>query len=204
MAAHDLLTGLLLAAACDQGSLHDVQRWLTDVGSREPAQILRTFGFHAAARSLHGRQAGAPETRDGVYETARTAAACLQDPEIMAWVTPPAHPMPRLDVAVFPGSRHTLYLLSKDGAGAAAPLVAALTDQVLRAAVRAPKPAADAWTRCCWPSWTRRRTSQDQRPAAASPHFGSRGSCPDDPAVPPQGAGVWGEQAWPPCGRRPP
>jgi len=34
-------------------------------------------------------------------------------------------------------SRQTLYLLSKDGAGAAAPLVAALTDRVVREATRA-------------------------------------------------------------------
>ncbi|WP_307962243.1 hypothetical protein [Salinispora arenicola] len=38
-------------------------------------------------------------------------------------------------VTTFPGSRDTLYLLSKEGAGAAAPLVAALTDAVFRTAV---------------------------------------------------------------------
>jgi type IV secretory pathway TraG/TraD family ATPase VirD4 len=53
----------------------------------------------------------------------------------MAWVTPPSTPLPTVDVAAFPTSSDTLYLLSKDGAGSAAPLVAALTDQVLRAAV---------------------------------------------------------------------
>ena len=67
---------------------------------------------------------------------ARTAASCLSDPRIMAWVTPPATPVPTLDVSAFPDSTDTLYLLSKDGAGSAGPLVAALTDQVLRAAVR--------------------------------------------------------------------
>jgi type IV secretory pathway TraG/TraD family ATPase VirD4 len=136
LAAHDLLTSFVLAAARDGRTLADVQAWLSDVGSREPSRILAAHGFHAAARALAGRQAGAPETRDGVYETARTAASCLSDPRIMAWVTPPPTPLPTVDVAAFPTSTDTLYLLSKDGAGSAAPLVAALTDQVLRAAVR--------------------------------------------------------------------
>ena len=153
LAASDLLTCLFLAAASTGGSLTDVQAWLTDVSSREPATLLRTAGYPQAARSLAGRQAGAPETRDGVYETARTAARCLSDPHIMAWVTPPRrtsdagatalHAGPagaggelaRFDVAGFPVSRDTLYLLSKEGAGAAAPLVAALTDVIFRTAV---------------------------------------------------------------------
>jgi type IV secretory pathway TraG/TraD family ATPase VirD4 len=140
MAAHDLLTCFILAAALNEGTLTDVQTWLSDPTDREPVTILKTGGFEAAARSLAGRQAGAPETRDGVYETARTAAACLANPLIMAWVTPPSEPMPSLDVTTFAeptaGRVQTLYLLSKDGAGNAAPLVAGLTDQVLREAVR--------------------------------------------------------------------
>ena len=136
MAAHDLLTSFILAAAFGYGTLDDVQAWLSDPTSRQPATILRENGFTAVGRALAGRQAGAPETRDGVYETARTAAACLADPRIMRWVTPPDRHMAAIDVAAFPASAGTLYLLSKDGAGSAAPLVAGLTDQVLRAAER--------------------------------------------------------------------
>ena len=49
--------------------------------------------------------------------------------------------------------RQTLYLLSKDGGGSAAPLVAALTDRVMRAGAPA------GWTRRCWCCSTSRRTS---------------------------------------------
>jgi type IV secretory pathway TraG/TraD family ATPase VirD4 len=42
-----------------------------------------------------------------------------------------------LDAAAVPLSGQSLYLLSKDGAGAAAPLVAALTDRLMREATRA-------------------------------------------------------------------
>ncbi|TCB89435.1 conjugal transfer protein TraG [Micromonospora zingiberis] len=135
LAAGDLLMCLFLAAANSGGTLTDVQAWLSDVTSREPVTLLRAAGYPQAARALAGRQGGAPETRDGVYETARTAARCLSDPEIMAWVTPPTSALDRLDVTTFPGARDTLYLLSKEGAGAAAPLVAALTDAVFRTAV---------------------------------------------------------------------
>lgn len=137
LGALDLLASLILAAAIkDGGTLTDVQRWLSDPTSREPVGLLTQHSFGATARALAGRQAGAPETRDGIYETARTAAACLANPDIMRWVTPtPGATLRQFDVARFPTSADTLYLLSKDGAGGAAPLVAALTDQVLRAAV---------------------------------------------------------------------
>ena len=124
LAAQDLLTCFILAAARSDRTLAEVQAWLADVTAREPARILAQQGFHGAARSVAGRQAGAPETRDGVYETARTAASCLSDPRIMAWVTPSTPALPALDVTTFPTSTDTLYLLSKDGAGSAAPLVA--------------------------------------------------------------------------------
>jgi type IV secretory pathway TraG/TraD family ATPase VirD4 len=195
LAAQDLLTCFVLAASCDHRTLAEVQAWLSDVASREPAKILAGHGFHAAARSIAGRQAGAPETRDGVYETARTAASCLSDPTIMAWVTPPAVPLPALDVATFPTTTDTLYLLSKDGAGSAAPLIAALTDQILRAAVthaeaqggRLDPPllaVLDEAANICKIS---------DLPQLYS-HFGSRGILPIAILQSyPQGAAVWGE-----------
>ena len=140
-AAHDLLTSLFLAAAVSGRDLVDVYEWLNDPVITTPVGLLRAAGHHPAAASLLGRMHGAPETRDGVYETARTAAQCLRDPQIMAWVTPPARRgetgLDELDAAAVPTSRQTVYLLSKDGAGAAAPLVAALTDRILRDATRA-------------------------------------------------------------------
>jgi type IV secretory pathway TraG/TraD family ATPase VirD4 len=135
-AAHDLLTGLLLAAALNGRSLVEVYEWLNDPALTTPVELLRRREEIAVAASLLGRSIGAPETRDGVYETARTAAQCLRDRHIMAWVTPITAPLPELDAAEFAASRDTLYLLSKEGAGAAAPLVAALTDRVMREATR--------------------------------------------------------------------
>lgn len=136
-AALDLLTSLLLAAALSGRDLGEVYEWLNDPVLATPVQVLLENGQKAAAASLSGRQHGAPETRDGVYETARTAAQGLRDNAIMAWVTPRNVRMDEFDPAGFVRTRESLYLLSKDGSGAAAPLVAALTDRVMRDAVRA-------------------------------------------------------------------
>jgi type IV secretory pathway TraG/TraD family ATPase VirD4 len=137
-AAHDLLTSLLLAASLSGRSLVDVYEWLNDPVIATPSELLRSHGELAAAASLQGRQHGAPETRDGVYETARTAAQCLRDSRIMAWVCPPVpRSLTEFDAGYFSSTRDTVYLLSKDGAGAAAPLVAALTDRIMRDATRA-------------------------------------------------------------------
>lgn len=132
-AAQELLTALLLAAAVRGGTLHDVARWLNEPAVPTPIEVLTGAGYEAMAASLRGTQNGAVETRDGIYQTARTAARCLTDPVIMAWVTPPDADLPSFDPASFVGSNGTLYLLSKSKS-AAAPLIAALTDTVMRAA----------------------------------------------------------------------
>ncbi len=134
-AAHGLLTGLLLAAACGGGTVRDVYAWINDATNPEPGELLRKHGFPEFAAELFGRQNITPETRDGVYETARTAAQCLRDPAILRWVTPDSGAAVTFDAAAFVRSTDTLHLLSKEGAGSSAPLVAALTDRVFRAGV---------------------------------------------------------------------
>ncbi len=138
-AAQELLAALLLAARAAGGSLLDVYDWLGDEATPIPADLLRQAGLRGIAASLAGTQGSPPETRGSVYFTARVAARCLRNPQITAWVTPPppGRHLEQFDATAFPGSRQTLYLLSKDGGGSAAPLVAALTDRVMRAGVAA-------------------------------------------------------------------
>jgi len=155
-AAKELLATLLLAAAVGGRSLVDVYEWLANEATPVPGGLLREHGYDLLARTLRGTQDSPPETRGGVYFTARAATACLRDPQITAWVTPPptwANNPNGADVANgpdgvagslvefrpedFPASRQTLYLLSKDEGGSAGPLVAALTDRVLRCGVAA-------------------------------------------------------------------
>jgi type IV secretory pathway TraG/TraD family ATPase VirD4 len=134
--ASDLLAGTFLAAAIAGGSLRDVHRWITRE-SAEPAEILTEAGHYEVAQTLTGKYNITPVTRSGIYSHAETALACLQNQSISCWVTPPA-PGVELDEfhpADLAASTDTVYLLSKDGATGAAPLVAALTDQIMQAAV---------------------------------------------------------------------
>ncbi|WP_203597437.1 type IV secretory system conjugative DNA transfer family protein [Actinomadura bangladeshensis] len=133
-AAQDLLCALFLAAATSGRSLHHVARWLDEPAVPTPIELLQQAGFQLMASSLKGTQNGAVETRDGIYQTARTAAKALRDQEILAWVTPDRG-LPVFDPHAFAASRDTLYLLSKS-LSAAAPLIAALTDTAMRAAER--------------------------------------------------------------------
>jgi type IV secretory pathway TraG/TraD family ATPase VirD4 len=133
-AAQNTLTALFLAASRGGAGVPDLLAWLADPGDREPIDLLRDNGMEAMADQLQGTVRGAVQTRDGIYETARQCVACLLDPEILAWVTPdPDRPQFLPEEHVL--TRDTLYLLSKDGGGSAAGVIAGLADATIRAAV---------------------------------------------------------------------
>jgi len=135
-AAAELLAALFLAAHLAGTDLAGAYSWLQAEQDPTAVTLLEQGGYSALARSLRASMKAPAETRGSVLFTARTACRCLRDPQITAWTTP----QPWLEVfdpAAFVTSRQSLYLLSKDGGGSAAPLVAALTDRVLRCAVQA-------------------------------------------------------------------
>ncbi|MFJ6464627.1 TraM recognition domain-containing protein [Streptomyces sp. NPDC091387] len=133
-AAQNTLTSLFLAAARSNTSVQELLGWLADPADRTPVDLLRDHGLVAMAEQLQGTVRGAVETRDGIYETARQTVSCLLDPEILAWVTPdPRLPEFRPDQHVL--GKDTLYLLSKDGGGSAAGVIAGIADTTMRAGV---------------------------------------------------------------------
>jgi len=133
-AAQNTLTSLLFAAANGKSSVLDVLAWLADPADRTPIDLLRDAKMEALADQLQGTVRGAVETRDGIYETARQAIACLLDPRISAWVMPD-HRVPKFDPHKHVLGKDTLYLLSKDGGGSAAGVIAGLADATMRAGV---------------------------------------------------------------------
>jgi type IV secretory pathway TraG/TraD family ATPase VirD4 len=133
-AAQNTLTALFLAASRGGATVQDMLGWLADPGDRTPIDLLRDVGMEAMAEQLQGTIRGAVQTRDGIYETARQCVACLLDPEILAWVTHDSyHPQFVPEDHVL--GRDTLYLLSKDGGGSAAGVIAGLADATIRAGV---------------------------------------------------------------------
>ncbi|EKX66706.1 TraM recognition domain-containing protein [Streptomyces ipomoeae] len=133
-AAQNTLTALFHAANRGGREVGEVLTWLADPADRTPIDLLRDAAMSALADQLQGTIQGAVETRDGIYETARQCVACLLDPAIAAWVTPDPQ-MPQFLPEQHVLSRDTLYLLSKDGGGSAAGVIAAAADSVLRAGV---------------------------------------------------------------------
>ncbi|MFR9723996.1 TraM recognition domain-containing protein [Streptomyces sp. MS19] len=132
-AASNILGQLFLAAALDRRPITDVMGWLAFPADRTPLDVLRDHGFTAVAAQLKGTVEGPPETRDGIYETARQYAAALLNATTAAWVTP-RDDAAEFRPADFVCSTDTLYLLSKDGGGGASALIAACADAVMRAA----------------------------------------------------------------------
>ncbi|WP_405931506.1 type IV secretory system conjugative DNA transfer family protein [Streptomyces sp. NBC_00827] len=136
-AAANTLTALFLAAARDHRPITDVLAWLASPADRTPIDLLQDAGLDAVAAQLQGTVAGAVETRDGIFETARQYASCLLDPTIADWVTPPngLEKVQEFKPEAFATSKDTLFLLSKDGGGSASAIIAAAADAVMRAAV---------------------------------------------------------------------
>ncbi|MGY4954832.1 type IV secretory system conjugative DNA transfer family protein [Streptomyces nigrescens] len=136
-AAANTLTAFFLAAAQARRPITDVLAWLASPADRTAIDLLQDAGFDAVAAQLQGTVAGAVETRDGIFETARQYASCLLDPGIAAWVTPPKslEKVREFKPEAFATSKDTLYLLSKDGGGSASAIIAAAADAVMRTAV---------------------------------------------------------------------
>lgn len=140
----DLLAGMLLAAALDGRPITDVFTWLTDPDNRGMVSILRRGGYTLIADDVESQSRTSSKQRDGVYGTARKMAACLKNSRIGRWVTPlggnvSGDRRPQFNPDEFVRGTDTLYSLSKEGEGTAAPLVTALTVAVVEAGERLAK-----------------------------------------------------------------
>ena len=135
-AGQDLLAQLLLAAAQADRPITQVYLWLTDPRQDEPVEILRRHGHHVLAAALQAVVNAPEKQRGGIYGTAQQIAAVLTNSQAVRWVTPPLAGADRrqFDPHAFVRSQQTLYSLSKEGRGSAAPLVTALTVAVTEAA----------------------------------------------------------------------
>lgn len=152
-AAARLLAQLILAAARAGRTLRDVMDWLA-TRSDEPVTLLNDHQFRAVATAVQATLEAPPDQRGGIFETALTAMGCLEAEAVARYVTPPdtwaqlpedLGSIVRLDPWRFlvgyttdddgtPQPHDTLYLLTKEGAGAAAPVVAALVDRIFTTA----------------------------------------------------------------------
>ncbi len=206
-AAEQILTATLLAAALSDGSMREVVDWLQP-GQRGAIAALDKAGARTEAADLEATLTGADVTTKGIYQTARTATKALTSERVMRWITPPhtwrtppdGDGPAELDLwdllAAARTGRATLHLLSKEGAGTAAPVVTALVDRVLEIAELL---AQASGGRLEPPVVAVLDEAANICPIRALPqlysHYGSRGIQVITMLQSyQQGAGVWGEQ----------
>ncbi|WP_025620530.1 type IV secretory system conjugative DNA transfer family protein [Salinispora cortesiana] len=132
--SEELVANLLLASAVAGRDILTAYRWAVSPRDDEPATLLREHGYDLPADAVAGVVNMPDKTRGGIYAGAQKMLMCLTEPAVTAWVTPPTRGGIReFEPAAFATSTDVLYLLSQGGPGSPAPLVAALTDAVLRA-----------------------------------------------------------------------
>lgn len=143
--AEDLLAGLFLAAAVARQPITQVWEWVTNPQNTEPIEILRRGRHHFSASGLSAQYNTDPRTKSGVFSVAKKMVRCLKLSNVHAWVTPiPVRlrdgrelvDRPEFDELEFLERNGTLYSLSLEGRGSAAPLVSALTEAVVDVAMR--------------------------------------------------------------------
>lgn len=132
-----VLRALLHAAALDGRAPRDLYRW-----SLDPAAVTEAITILARSDAAPGwdnalEQAANsdPRTRDSIWLGVRQALSALADPRVLDAVTP--RDGEEFDPGRFLRGRGTLYVLgTASGAGAAAPLVAALVEDMVETARR--------------------------------------------------------------------
>jgi type IV secretory pathway TraG/TraD family ATPase VirD4 len=132
----ELLALYVLAGALSKMSLTESATWLYHLGDRSAIDVLQRQGFSLAAAKLGGILDYPEKQRAGVVAVARRLLDVLAEPTVARWVTPPpGGTLPEFTPDRFAHTTDSLYLVSQEGPGSAAPLVAALTAAILDAAV---------------------------------------------------------------------
>lgn len=132
-AARELVAALLLAARAAGLPITALRGWLARPDDDTPVGLLEAADFPAVAQALAGTAALPERQRGGVYGTAAGHLAFLVDPAIVPWIVPDPTTT-RFDPHAFLSEAGTLYCLSREGAGSAGAVVAALTVAVVDAA----------------------------------------------------------------------
>ncbi|WP_433656055.1 type IV secretory system conjugative DNA transfer family protein [Nocardia sp. CA-128927] len=133
--AEDLLAGLFLAAAVGSRPIVQVWEWVTNPGDTEPIELLRAARHHYTASGLASQYNADLRTRSGIFGTAKKMIRCLKLSNVHPWITRGGDRR-EFDELEFIERNGTLYSLSLEGRGSAAPLVSALTEAVIDVAMR--------------------------------------------------------------------
>lgn len=128
-----LLSHMFFAAAVANKPITDVFVWAQDPDDKTPRNDLHEAGYPQLAEALDGIQSLTPKQRDGVYGTMRPWVNVLSYERVIPWITDDGSRgrRPEFDHTRFATTTDTLFLISKEGAGTARAVAAALAVAVL-------------------------------------------------------------------------
>ena len=115
-----------------------VYLWGTEQVSRAPVEILTEHCYELQHEGLESTLKLADKQRDGIFGTAEKMVQCLKSRNTLRWVAPETGSTVATDSRRqfsprLAQSQETIYILSKEGAGSAAPLTTALTVAIAEA-----------------------------------------------------------------------
>lgn len=127
-----LLSHMFFAAAVGRRPITDVFTWAQDPDDKTPRNILHAEGYPALSDALDRIQTLTPKQRDGVYGTVRPWVNVLSYDRVIPWIRDTgAVGRAEFDHRQFAKTNDTLFLVSKEGAGTARAISAALAVAVL-------------------------------------------------------------------------
>lgn len=127
-----LLSHMFFAAAVGKRPITDVFTWAQDPDDKTPRNILHAEGHPALADALDRIQTLTPKQRDGVYGVVRPWVNVLSYDRVIPWIRDTgAVGRAEFDHKTFAQTSDTLFLVSKEGAGTARAISAALAVAVL-------------------------------------------------------------------------
>lgn len=137
--AEDLIASLFLAASLGGHPITDAYLWITSQDCGLAVDLLKDHDYELQAAGLASTMNLADKQKDGIFGTAEKMVQCLKNKNTLRWVAPAkggsvlGDRRPHFDPKSFAASSETLYVLSMEGVGTAAPLTTALTVAVAEA-----------------------------------------------------------------------
>lgn len=137
--AEDLIASLFLAAALGKLPITDAYLWITSQECTHAIRLLKDHDYELQAAGLQSTMNLADKQKDGIFGTAEKMVQCLKSRNTLRWIAPTqgagvtTDKREQFDPTAFATSTETLYVLSMEGVGTAAPLTTALTVAVAEA-----------------------------------------------------------------------
>ncbi|MDR3128325.1 MAG: type IV secretory system conjugative DNA transfer family protein [Bifidobacteriaceae bacterium] len=144
--AINLIQCYLLAAAIDNRPISDLLQWVNQPDNIDSAKILKNYSpkittqkssFKNLANKIIQFATYPAEQQAGIFGTAQSALRFLESPRILPWIQKMSSGDNRIEFSPknFAKSKGTIYLISQEGPGTAAPIITSFVNAIANFAV---------------------------------------------------------------------